>query len=309
MPYFGRSACLLVVCHPSPYLWACAASACRRCLHPFYLPPLPCGCCRAELMTWKPRSMVLHGFLSDAECDHVIQVPQRYRCQLWARRALQLTCSFACSFAAAAVISETALKRAHCLCCLCALSAVWSRQHVRLDRRLSLCLAASGRWQTVCLGLPRTLRRPSASSILLGHCLTLLDPTNPAPLIPLVLRWPTPSWLVARWWHLTAARCWMTSERGGGLRLVGCAAKCVLTRAMCSGVCCGASCRSCGVVCVVHRGPQPPPFLAQIAPWVCLFLCLPSLFAATRKCEPCNVNTVQPPACSSALRPSFALFF
>ncbi|KAL4859681.1 putative prolyl 4-hydroxylase 4 [Chlorella vulgaris] len=28
----------------------------------------------AELMTWKPRSMVLHGFLSDAECDHVIQV-------------------------------------------------------------------------------------------------------------------------------------------------------------------------------------------------------------------------------------------
>ena len=29
---------------------------------------------RAELVSWKPRAILLHGFLTHAECDHVIAV-------------------------------------------------------------------------------------------------------------------------------------------------------------------------------------------------------------------------------------------
>lgn len=111
-------------------------------------PPLPCGCCRAELMTWKPRSMVLHGFLSDAECDHVIQVPQRYRCRLWARRALQLylqlclqtgvplcsCCTHLCDSLQKGALSVLSV-RAEC----CLVVTAWAS-----DRWLSLCLAGRG---------------------------------------------------------------------------------------------------------------------------------------------------------------------
>lgn len=34
-------------------------------------------CCRVELISWQPRALVLHGFLADAECDHIIRVRLR----------------------------------------------------------------------------------------------------------------------------------------------------------------------------------------------------------------------------------------
>ena len=29
--------------------------------------------CRIEVVTWKPRALVLHGFLTDEECDHIVK--------------------------------------------------------------------------------------------------------------------------------------------------------------------------------------------------------------------------------------------
>jgi prolyl 4-hydroxylase len=31
-------------------------------------------CCRIETISWKPRAFIFHGFLSEEECDHLVEL-------------------------------------------------------------------------------------------------------------------------------------------------------------------------------------------------------------------------------------------